>query len=144
MPPVVCGAVCFRADGGAARAAAMPARRGSFGRRRACARELACPERPQAGEFNFAMSVVRERAHARSALEGCRARGRGGVGYQPVEFLPPVTLARKVSCPGEAPGVEALLPRPWAAPGGRVSLVRSQLTAAGARYNEVAGKNPPV
>lgn len=67
-----------------------------------------------------------------------------GLWYQPGEFRPHVTLARKVSFPGEAPGVEALLPQPLAAPCGRVSLVRSQLTAAGALYNEVAGKNPPV
>ena len=64
--------------------------------------------------------------------------------YQPGEFRPHVTLARKVSFPGEAPGAEALLPQPLAAPCGRVSLVCSQLTAAGALYNEVAGKNPPV
>ena len=70
--------------------------------------------------------------------------GRRGLWYQPGEFRPHVTLARKVSFPGEAPGVEALLPQPLAAPCGRVSLVRSQLTAAGALYNEVAGKNPPV
>lgn len=69
---------------------------------------------------------------------------RRGLWYQPGEFRPHVTLARKVSFPGEAPGVEALLPQPLAAPCGRVSLVRSQLTAAGALYNEVAGKNPPV
>lgn len=70
--------------------------------------------------------------------------GAAGAVVPAGEFRPHVTLARKVSFPGEAPGVEALLPQPLAALCGRVSLVRSQLTAAGALYNEVAGKNPPV
>ena len=44
-----------------------------------------------------------------------------GLWYQPGEFRPHVTLARKVSFPGEAPGVEALLwkrssPNPWRLP----------------------------
>lgn len=63
-----------------------------------------------------------------------------GFSIEPKAFRPHITLARKVSFPGDKPQKKVLLPRAIQVPCRRVSLMRSQLTPRGAIYTELAGK----